>query len=539
MKRLSVLFLILVIAFTLAVAGHASTPSPLADPRVRQAISYAIDMEALIDSLMDGKAIVATSLTPDGEWKVDGLTRYDYNPEKARQLLKEAGWNSNYVLDVVYYYGDQETVDLMAAIQVFLDQVGIKMNARKLEGDLAAQLWVPPADPVNGPSAVDWDLAYGAVAALTMHEYYNRFMGGAASNSHTPRDSVLDELIQATITADIEAQRQAFFRLQQYENETLFNIPLYHQQQFVVESSRLDRKGAPIGNQQFFSDWRIIDWDVKTDGKGHYTFYSADGPIEFFETVFTNPALFMPQKFLFDRLIVADENLTPKKGQLATGYTVSEDGLTIEFVLRDGITWHDGVSITPEDVKFTVEYSARVPQLNAVAAATYSSLEGYHEFMNGKADEISGIVIDGRNVTFHFARIDPNALLTFSQWPPLPKHLLKDTDPVQAQRAAYWQAPVGSGPFKVEEVKMNNYSTYVRWDAYWDQGAGNIQRIQLYPSGESDPNMVINAQAGLIDFNFTNKIADSIAIGKMDHMTVHPINIRYTRLFYPNKFPKK
>lgn len=539
MKRFGTLFLVLVLMLSFVGMGSAAQKSLLADARVRQAIAYAIDMEALIDSLMDGQATVANSLTPHGDWQVDGLNSYKYNPEKAKQLLKEAGWNANDVLDVVYYYGDQDTVDLMAAVQAYLAQVGIKMNARKLEGDLSAQLWVPPADPVNGPSAVDWDMAYGAVAALTMHEYYNRFMGGAASNSHTPTDPVLDELIQATITADIEAQRQAFFELQKYENETLFNIPLYHQQQFVVESTRLDRKGAPIGNQQFFSDWRIIDWDVEPDAKSGYTLYSADGPIEFFETVFLNPALFMPQKFLFDRLVVTDENLTPKKGQLASDYTVSEDGLTIEFVLRNDITWHDGMPITAEDVKFTVEYSARVPQLNAVAAATYSSLKGYQEFMDGIADGISGIEIKGKKITFHFAEIDPNALLTFAQWPPLPKHLLEDTDPIQAQRAAYWQAPVGSGPFKVEEIKMNNYSTFARWEGYWDEGTGNIARIQLYPSGESDPNMVINAQSGLIDFSFTNKIADQLAIDKMDHMLVHPINIRYTRLFYPNKFPKK
>ena len=158
MKRLSILCLTLVIAFASTALAFAAQPSPLADPRVRQAIAYAIDMEALIDSLMEGRASVANSLTPDGEWKVDGLNPYEYNPEKAKQLLKEAGWDPNTVLDVVYYYGDQETVDLMAAIQVYLDQVGIKMNARKLEGDLAAQLWMPPADPVNGPSAVDWDL---------------------------------------------------------------------------------------------------------------------------------------------------------------------------------------------------------------------------------------------------------------------------------------------------------------------------------------------------------------------------------------------
>ena len=221
-------------------------------------------------------------------------------------------------------------------------------------------------------------------------------------------------MIKATNTADIDEQKQAFYELQQYENDTLFVIPLYHQQLFVVESDRLDRKGAPIGNMQFFYDWRLIDWEIAPDNKGNHTLYSSGGPVEFFETVFVNPAFFMYQKFLFDRLVVADENLTPYKPQLASEYHVSEDGLTIEFVLRDGIYWHDGQPITAEDVEFTVEYSARVPQLNAVAAQTYASLEGYEEFVSGQADGISGIVIDGNKITFKFATVDPNALLTFA-----------------------------------------------------------------------------------------------------------------------------
>lgn len=539
MKRVSVL-LLSVLLISVLVTSSVAASDVLQDPRIRQAIAYAIDMEALVDSLMEGQAGVANSLTPDGEWKVDGLNTYDYNPDKARQLLKEAEWDSDYVLDVVFYYGDQMTVDLMAAVQAYLGQVGMKMNFRKLEGDLTSQLWLPPADPVNGPSAVDWDMAYGAIAALTMHEYYNRFQGGASSNSHTPADPILNSLIEATnSTADVEAQKEAFHELQKYENETLFNIPLYHQKQFIIESKRIDRKGVPYGNEQFAYDWRIIDWDVTPDAQGNNTLYSSDGPVEFFDATFLNPATFMPQKILFDRLIIADENLIPKKGQLASQYSVSEDGLTIEFVLRDGITWHDGAPIVPEDVKFTVEYSVRVPQLNAVAANTYSSLEGYQDYIDGIADEISGILIEGNKVTFKFAKLDPNALLTFSQWAPLPKHLLEDTDPVQAQRAAYWQAPVGSGPFKIEEVNMNNFATFTRYEGYWDVGTGNIDRIQLYPSSEGAPTMVINARAGLFDYNYSNRIEDALAIEEMDHMNMYPIDIRYTRLFYVNKFPSK
>ena len=244
-------------------------------------------------------------------------------------------------------------------------------------------------------------------------------------------------------------------------------------------------------------------------------------------------------KLLFDRLIVSDENLNPKKGQLASQYSVSEDGLTIEFVLREGIKWHDGVPITPQDVKFTFEYYAKVPQLNAVALYTISCLKGYDDYIKGNSKEITGIVIDGQKVTFYFEKLDPNALMTFSQWPPLPKHLLENTDPLQAQQAAYWQRPIGSGPFKIEEVKMNNYVTYVRWDEYWDKGTGNIEKIQSYPSGESDASLVINTEAGKVDYAYTKSVEQASAIEQINHVKLIPFDMRFTRLLYVNKFPTK
>lgn len=539
MKKLFVFLLLTVLMFTIiGSTAAAEHENPLQDKRVRQAIAYAVDMETLVEGLLEGKAVKANSLTPNGDWKVDGLNNYDYNPEKAKELLAEAGWDSDYELDVVYYYGDQLTVDLMTAVQAYLSQVGIKMNFRKLEGDLSAQLWVTPEDPKMGPSEVEWDMAYAGIAALTMHEYYNRFAPGASSNSHTPTDEKLAELIADTnATADIDLQKEAFYDLQEYFNENLFAIPLYYQQVFVYESDRVDRKGIPYGNEQFTYDWRIIDWDVEANDEGERVLYSNSGPVEFFETTFVNPGAYMPQKFLFDRLIVADKNLTPKKGQLASEYTVSEDGMEIEFVLRDGIKWHDGEPITAEDVRFTVEYSAKVPQLNAVASKTYSSLKGYQEYIDGEADHISGIKIDGNTINFEFAELDPNALLTFSQWPPLPKHLLEDSDPIQAQRAEYWQAPVGSGPFRIEEVSMNDYATFVPFADYWDEGTGNIEKIQLYPSGESDPSIVLNAESGRVDYAYSKSVTDAKSVEKMDFMEVHPVDIRYTRLFYVNKFP--
>ena len=237
--------------------------APLADERVRQAIAYALDMKSILDGVFEGAALPANSLTPDGADKVDGLNNYDYNPDKAKELLKEANWDPNTELDVVYYYTDQMTQDLMAIIQQYLAEVGIKMNARLVEGDLATILWKAPEDPVNGPSAVDWDMCYAANAALSLHEYYDRYQTGYSINSHTPSDPKLDELIAATNSSvDAEVQRKAFFELQKYENETLFELPLYYQPIFLLQSDKIV-KGAKLGNPQFNYNWDIQNWEIK------------------------------------------------------------------------------------------------------------------------------------------------------------------------------------------------------------------------------------------------------------------------------------
>ena len=73
------------------VPGTQANPA-LQDPRVRQAINHAIDRETIINSLLPEGAEAATQFMPptvDG-WAED-VTTYDYDPERARQLLQEAG----------------------------------------------------------------------------------------------------------------------------------------------------------------------------------------------------------------------------------------------------------------------------------------------------------------------------------------------------------------------------------------------------------------------------------------------------------------
>lgn len=546
MKKLISILLALFISIGLFASGQSEKTTstetlsweqggtPLSDVRIRQALRLAIDMDTILDTLFEGKAEKAVSLIGPGPYLAEDLATYDYNPEKAKALLDEAGWPSDYTLDVVYYYSDQQTVDFMATVQQYWKAVGVKSSFRKLEGDLGSQLWTPPTDRVNGPSEIKWDLAYAGIAALSNNEFFDRFESTATNNSTLPLQDGVDELLQATrATTDVKKQQEAFKEVERVFAENVYNIPLYHQLSFIYTSDKIDLKDTVLGNDQFSFEKNILDW---TTTRSDETLYTNGGPMEFYQAPHINPGYFLYQELIFDRLINADASLTPTDGLLAEDYTLAPDGMEIEFTLRDDVKWHDGVNFSAEDVKFSIEYLIKVTGLNAIARSTYIAIEGAQDYLDGKANEISGIKIDGDKVTITFEKLDPNALLTFSQWPVLPKHLLKDSNPIKCQQDPFWQNPVGTGPYKVYKTVLNNYGILERNDDYFKSGNGNIEKIYMTANNENDANLVKNAEAGNIDYAFSKNVDDNKGVEKIPGMTIHPISIRYTRLFYVNQY---
>ncbi|MBV9737535.1 MAG: peptide ABC transporter substrate-binding protein [Candidatus Eremiobacteraeota bacterium] len=73
--------------------GFNMSHSPLSDLKVRQALSYAIDKNRIMDATQFGAATAATEDISNFSWAYDpNVTRFDYNPAKAMQLLDADGW---------------------------------------------------------------------------------------------------------------------------------------------------------------------------------------------------------------------------------------------------------------------------------------------------------------------------------------------------------------------------------------------------------------------------------------------------------------
>jgi peptide/nickel transport system substrate-binding protein len=106
------------------------------DIKVRQAVMYAINRDAIIQSLYAGAAKPANCAYVANQVVPKGVDTYTYNPEKAKQLLKEAGWdtiNGNKPITLLTYYTTPLAGNVMAAVQAMLAQVGINVTPRAVD----------------------------------------------------------------------------------------------------------------------------------------------------------------------------------------------------------------------------------------------------------------------------------------------------------------------------------------------------------------------------------------------------------------------
>ena len=143
--------------------------NPLADRRVRRALSLAIDREAIVGRLMEGQAVATGQLQPAGLGVADPALRPDpYDPGMARRLLAEAGWGGGFGLTLAgpndRYVNDER---ILQAVAQYWERVGVRTRvealpsavffSRSAAGAYSAQLtgWLTnSAEPANMVAAL-------------------------------------------------------------------------------------------------------------------------------------------------------------------------------------------------------------------------------------------------------------------------------------------------------------------------------------------------------------------------------------------------
>ncbi|TLS38732.1 ABC transporter substrate-binding protein [Pseudalkalibacillus caeni] len=199
--------------------GHATS-----DPKVREAIDLAIDKQAILDSLMEGSGTVTrTRVTPGNTGANEdlyGKTLYD--PEKAKQLLKEAGYGDGLELKLSApngrYLKDKESAEL---IQAMLGEVGIDLKLEFLE-------WSSFADKYASKSFDDMFLiGYGNSmfdAALALDRLSSKQAEGETDYNNPEVDKLLEE---AMSNMNAEERAKQYQKAQEIIAEERPQIYLY------------------------------------------------------------------------------------------------------------------------------------------------------------------------------------------------------------------------------------------------------------------------------------------------------------------------
>lgn len=217
--------------------------APLDDIRVRQAIAYAIDKQNIVENVLSGYGRVQSSMIPAPLLGFADFDGYEYNPEKARSLLTEAGYPDGFDLTVLTF--DSQRKNLMEYLKVDFAKANIRLNYEFMELDVyldqveagtqmgSVMSWTSNADPDS-----------------TLTQLYSK-AGHPTVNQSGFTDPRAEELLdQGRKEAFAEARDKIYREVNEIIANSYYSIPLY--QPSVLVAARSEIAGVQINPQGIF-----------------------------------------------------------------------------------------------------------------------------------------------------------------------------------------------------------------------------------------------------------------------------------------------
>ena len=191
---------------------------PFANKEVRQAANYAINKQALVENVLQGTADVAAGPTPPAfSWAYDDkLEPYPYDPEKAKQLLKDAGYDGS---EVTFYVteggsGMLDPIAMGTAIQADLQAVGMPVKIETYEWNT----FLGKVNPGLGDAADMAEMAWMTNDPDTLPYLALRtaaFPDQGGFNSGYYSNPKVDELLDKARTSTDQAERADLYKQMQ------------------------------------------------------------------------------------------------------------------------------------------------------------------------------------------------------------------------------------------------------------------------------------------------------------------------------------
>ena len=255
------------LAFAYTYMGFNLLNPLFQDKRVRQAISYAINKNEILEGVLLGLGEVATGTYKPGTWQYNPTVKtYPYDPEKTKALLKEAGWvdtdgdgilekdGKHFEFTVILNQGNNERRKTAEIIQRRLADVGIKIKIRTLEWATFINEYI---DKKNFEATIlGWTIGQDPDLFDMWHSSKTHYK---ELNFISYKNEEVDGLImEGRHTFDLEKRKKAYFRIQEILAEDQPYVFLYVPYALPIIHKRFRGiEPAPAGISYNFVKWYV------------------------------------------------------------------------------------------------------------------------------------------------------------------------------------------------------------------------------------------------------------------------------------------
>lgn len=250
---------------------------PFATQKTRQAIAYALNRQGMVDNVLKGTGVLMNSPFLPGSWADpgDNAVNYEYNPEKAKQLLAEDGWVLNektgilekdgkkFSFELEYNAGNSRREAIAQVIQSNLKEVGIEVIPKAID----FSIWVPQHLNVGKYQTIllGWSLEDPDPNADSI--FSSKFFPPAGQNMGWYKNEKLDQLwVDGYSTIDQEERKKVYAEVGKEISTDLPYIFLYRYGNATGIGPRVAyaEEDAPVPTLPKGYFYHVIKWWVKS-----------------------------------------------------------------------------------------------------------------------------------------------------------------------------------------------------------------------------------------------------------------------------------
>ena len=463
--------------FHLFFMGFNLRKKPWDDMTLRQAASMAVPSRQIVRDIFSGYSEpVSNYLPPVSPYFEPGVKMWEYNPGGARKLLNKAGWRWS-ADGVLIPPGTEAPLKafrlLSPTAQVAPTTAEISERIARSLREIGIPVSVEPLDfsmMIKKLDSHDFDLFVMAWSLTrdpdSLFAFFHSSMDVSGGyNIQGLHDDKLDRVLEELRWApDRKAAEKAARTSQKMLAELAPWIPVYSR--YMVTAVRKGWEGV-ISTEKTSADnlWTLINMEP-ADGKKRPVMWCLSDEPRSLNPLSTGSAYdWQVLGLVYDSMIAIDPETLEDIPWLASSWKVATAGsgssgrTVLTFTLRQGVSWHDGVPFSSQDVKDTLEFLKKneIPRY-------YDNVSDIESITT--PDDHTVVVTMKKTSFWHLHNIGGS--------PVFPSHILKGVKDWETWQPAGEPHPsvkgltllVGTGPFIFREYRPGEYVHFVRNDSF-------------------------------------------------------------------------